>query len=207
MKLLYAVAGAALLACNLAASAEVHSSCGGTLDAPLLPRADLKIHARPAGLEIVGTDKQTLHVTCTTDDAERAQQVQLVFSGGPGSGTLRIEGPPMHHGSLQIRVEVPRRTNLRVDMGAGEIKVEDVAGDKEISLYAGQITISSAHGWDYQRVEASVDIGEVNAAAYHVDKGGFFRSFTRKTDQGEYRLYAHVLTGQIDLVGNGETAD
>ncbi|HTX41927.1 MAG TPA: hypothetical protein VMD25_08885 [Acidobacteriaceae bacterium] len=207
MKTLYAVAGALLLACSLAASAEVQSSCVGTLDAPLLPRADLTIHARPAGLEIVGTDKEVLHVTCKTDDPERAQQVHLEFSGGSGSGTLRIEGPPTHHGDLQIRVEVPRRTNLRVDMGAGEVKVEDVAGDKEISLYAGQITISSAHDWDYQRVDASVDIGEVNAAAYHVDKGGFFRSFTRKTDQGEYRLYAHVMTGQIDLVGKAEPAE
>jgi len=85
--------------------------------------------------------------------------------------------------------------------------VEDVTGDKAIALYAGQITISSLHDWDYRLVDASVDIGEVNAAAYHVDKGGFFRSFTRNTDQGDYRLYAHVMTGQIDLVGSNGVAE
>lgn len=207
MKTLCAAAGAALLACSLAASGQAQYECGQTIDAPLQSRANLTIRSRPAGLEIVGTDKEMLHVTCTSDDAERARQVHLKYSGGTDSGTLTIEGPATHHGSLQIRVEVPRRTNLRVDMGAGEVKVEDVTGDKAIALYAGQITISSLHDWDYRLVDASVDIGEVNAAAYHVDKGGFFRTFTRKTDQGDYRLYAHVMTGEIDLVGNNGVAE
>lgn len=207
MKIFYAAAGAALLACTLAASGQAKSACGQTIEVALRSRADLTIHSRPAGLDIVGTDKETLHVTCKSDDTERARKVRLRFSGGTDSGTLTIEGPATHHGDLQIRVEVPRKTNLRVDMGAGEVQVEDVTGDKNISLYAGQITISSAHDWDYRRVDASVDIGEVNAPAYHVDKGGFFRSFTRRTDNGEYRLYAHVATGEIDLVGSAGTAE
>ena len=207
MKILCAAAGAALVACSLAASGQAQSACGQTIDVPLQSRANLTIHSRPAGLEIVGTDKEMLHVTCTSDDAERARQVQLQFSGGPDQGALTIAGPGTHRGNLQIRVEVPRRTNLRVDMGAGQVKVEDVTGDKAIALYAGQITISSLHDWDYRLVDASVDIGEVNAAAYHVDKGGFFRSFTRNTDQGDYRLYAHVMTGQIDLVGSNGVAE
>jgi len=36
-----------------------------------------------------------------------------------------------------------------------------------------------------------------------VNKGGFFRSFTRKSKSGEYLLRAHVMTGQIDLVAPG----
>jgi hypothetical protein len=52
-------------------------------------------------------------------------------------------------------------------------------------------------------VDASVDIGEVNAQAYGADKGGFFRHFTKQNANGEYRLYAHVTTGEIDLLGAG----
>jgi hypothetical protein len=44
-----------------------------------------------------------------------------------------------------------------------------------------------------------VDIGDVKATAFGVDRGGFFRSFTRKLQTGEYRLRAHVMTGEIDL--------
>jgi hypothetical protein len=96
---------------------------------------------------------------------------------------------------------VPRKTNLRVQMSAGQVKVDEVVGDKDIYLRAGQISISSSHSWNYQAVDASVEIGEVNAQAYGVTKGGFFRSFTKKTVGGEYRLRAHVLTGQIELLG------
>jgi hypothetical protein len=79
------------------------------------------------------------------------------------------------------------------------VKVGDIAGDKDIDLYAGQITIATAGGGSYKSVDASVDIGDVNASAWGVDKGGFFRSFTKTTVNGEYRLRAHVLTGEIDL--------
>jgi hypothetical protein len=84
-------------------------------------------------------------------------------------------------------------------MGAGEVKVEDIAGDKDIDLYAGQITISSAGGGSYKSVDASVDIGDVNASAFGVDKGGFFRTFRKTIADGEYRLRVHVMTGEIDL--------
>jgi hypothetical protein len=79
--------------------------------------------------------------------------------------------------------------------------VEDIAGDKDINLYAGQITISSTQEWNYRSVNASVDIGAVNAPVYGATKGGFFRSVTRRTEDGEYRLHAHVMTGEIDLRG------
>jgi DUF4097 and DUF4098 domain-containing protein YvlB len=106
-----------------------------------------------------------------------------------------------HHGGVQVRIEVPWKTSLSVRMPAGEVKVEEIKGDKDIELYAGQITISSAHEWNYRTVNASVAIGEVRAPMYDADKGGFFRGITKKTADGEFRLRAHVTTGEIDLVG------
>jgi DUF4097 and DUF4098 domain-containing protein YvlB len=114
----------------------------------------------------------------------------------------------MNHGDgLQVRIEVPWKTNLRVQMPAGEVKVEEIKRDKDIDLYAGQITVSSAHEWNYRSVNASVAIGEVRAPMYDADKGGFFRSITKRTADGEYRLRAHVTTGEIDLVGRKTQAE
>ena len=97
--------------------------------------------------------------------------------------------------------------NLGVQMPAGEVKVDEIVGDKDIELYAGQITISSAREWDYRNVNASVDIGEVNAQVYGADnKGGFLRAFRKENADGEYRLHAHVTTGQIDLLGKNARA-
>ena len=200
MKILYAAAGLALLACNLAGFAEAEVACGQTLEAPLRSKAFLTIDSRPAGLEIVGTDQAAIHVSCTSKDAEEAKQIRLQLSGNQDKGTLTITGGS-HEGNFQVRIEVPRKTSLRVKMSAGQVKVEEIVGDKDIDLYAGQISIASKRLWDYRSIHASVDIGDVNAQVYGADKGGFFRTFSKQSAGGEYSLRAHVMTGQIELLG------
>jgi len=204
MKTLYAAAGAALLACSLTGYAQTDVACGQTLEAPMHADTALTIDARPSGLTLAGTDEQTIRVTCTADHPEDMQGVRLKLSGGGGRETLAIEGGETHHGGVQVRVEIPHRTSVQVQMGAGQVTIENLDGDKAVDLYAGQVTISSAHGWNYRSVDASVDIGEVKASAYGADKGGFFREFRRQDPNGEYRLYAHVMTGEIDLIGSGQ---
>jgi hypothetical protein len=163
-------------------------------------RADLVIESRPAGITVVGTDAETIRVSCTVQHDADPRDFELRFSGTAGYGRLAIAGGgPVHNENLEIRIEVPRKTNLRIHTGAGEVKVEGITGDKDIDLYAGQITIDSPSDAAYKRVDASVVIGEVNASAYGVDKGGFFRCFTKTMAEGEYRLRAHVMTGEIDL--------
>jgi hypothetical protein len=209
MRFVCAIAGAALFACNLGGFAETKVPCDQTLTVPLRSSAVLIIDSRPAGLEIVGTDLEAIHVTCHGgNDEDAARHILLRFSPNRDGGKLTIEGSHMNHGDgLQVRIEVPWKTNLRVQMPAGEVKVEEIKGDKDIDLYAGQITVSSAHEWNYRSVNASVAIGEVRAPMYDADKGGFFRSITKRTADGEYRLRAHVTTGEIDLVGRKTQAE
>ncbi|HTZ57324.1 MAG TPA: hypothetical protein VMB49_04470 [Acidobacteriaceae bacterium] len=195
-------AAAILLAGCLSASGQSEAACGQTLEAPLRPRAVLTIDSRPAGLEIVGTDEPFMHVSCSSDSEEGAEPIRLRFSGNQDDGKLSVAGGSFHTNNLHIRIEVPRKTNLKVLMSAGQVKVEEVAGDKDIDIYAGQITISSDRLWDYRRVDVSVTIGQVRAQVYGADKGGFFRSFTKQTSDGEYCLRAHVTTGQIELLGS-----
>jgi hypothetical protein len=114
---------------------------------------------------------------------------------------LKITGPALKNGNLQVRIEVPRKVNLNLQMPAGQVTVSDIIGDKNIDLDAGQITISSTHTWNYRKVDVSVGVGQVNAQVYGANKGGFFREFRKQDAGGEYRLHAHVMTGQIDLLG------
>ena len=201
MKTLHAATAGALLACNLAGIAQTETACGQILDAPLRSRAVLTIDSRPAGLEIVGTDQEAIHLSCTVHDGESTGNIRIQLSGNQDDGKLSITGGALKNGNLQIRIEVPRKTSLRVRMAAGEVKVEEIAGDKDIALHAGQSSISSARPRDYRSVDLSVDIGEVKAPVYGADKGGFFPSFRKKTADGEYGLHAHVITGEIDLLG------
>ena len=209
MRLVCAVAGAALFACNHAGLAETKVSCDQTLTVPLRSSANLIIDSRPAGLQIVGTDNESIHVTCHGSNSDdTAAHILLQFSPNQDGGKLTIEGNHLRHDNgIQVRIEVPWKTNLSVRMPAGEVKVEEIKGDKDIDIYAGQITISSFHEWNYRSVNASVMIGEVRAPMYNADKGGFFRSITKKSAEGEYRLHAHIMTGEIDLEGNKKRSD
>jgi hypothetical protein len=152
MKTLQIAAGIALFACNCVGFSQSDVPCGQTLRCSTPGSAILTIDSRPAGIEIVGTDQEAIHVSCTADDMDSARHIRLRFSGTPSHAKLTITGPYLKHGNLQIRVEVPRKTNLGVQMSAGEVKVNEIVGDKDIELYAGQITISSAHKWDYRNI-------------------------------------------------------
>jgi hypothetical protein len=166
----------------------------------------LMIDSKPAGLHIVGTDQVAIHVSCSASSDETATSAAFHFSPTANGGKLSIVGPHLQHGNngLEVKIEVPRRTNLSIRMFAGQVTVEEVKGDKDIEVGAGQITISSIHDGDYHNVDASVGVGEVQARAFGTDKGGFFRKFSRKNSNGDYRLQAHVTTGQIELLGNVE---
>lgn len=195
-------AAAVVLCCAVPGLAQMVSvTCDQTLTAPLHARSLLEIASRPAGLEIVGTDEEKIHVTCDTRDSDNARRVRLRFSPNATGGKLKIEGEHLRHNNgSQIRIEVPKRTALMVRMFAGEVKVQQVAGEKDVAIGAGQITIDN-HNWSYRNVDASVSIGQVNAPMYNANKGGFFRGVSESTKDGEYRLRAHVTTGQIDLRG------
>ena len=164
--------------CAIAAPAQMTSvTCDQTLTAPLHARSLLEIASRPAGLEIVSTDEEQIHVTCDThrNDGENAAHIRLRFWPNATGGKLKIEGEHLRHeNGMQIRIEVPKKTGLMVRMFAGEIKVEQVAGDKDLAVGAGQITVTN-HNWAYRSVDTSVSIGQVNAPMYNAKKGGFFR--------------------------------
>jgi hypothetical protein len=188
---------AAMLMCAAGSYCEATGSCAQPPEAPLHERGKLAIQSIPAGVTIVGTDSDKLRITCTS--ARDPHAVRFHLGGESGHEQLTIDSDMEHENNLQIRIEVPRRTSLRLHMGAGQVTVNNLEGDKDIDLYAGQITIAAGDVSDYSSVQASVDIGAVKASAWGVDKGGFFRSFTHTTANGEFRLYAHVLTGEIDL--------
>lgn len=139
MRYVFALTGAVLIGCCFTSSAETNVSCAQALTAPLRSGDVLTVQSRPSGIEIVGVDQQTVHVTCS-GDSQSVENTRLRFTAATDGGTLAIEGAHIHHGNnnLHIRIEVPWKTNLRIRMFAGEVKVEEIKGDKDIELYAGQ---------------------------------------------------------------------
>ena len=135
---------AGLLACGMAGFAETVGDCDHPIEAPLRSRAALVIESRPAGVDIVATDAETIRVSCTVDRPGVCGDTWSCDSPGRrGMAGCTLPGDDVRNENLHIRIEVPRKTNLRFHMGAGEVKVDGVVGDKDIDLYAGQISVTS----------------------------------------------------------------
>jgi hypothetical protein len=201
MKILNIVAGASLFASTLGCLSQSTVRCGQTLDAPLRRGAELTIASVATEIEVVGTDQEMIHVSCRADDPNTASDIRIQLSGSADHANLTITGDHLTHNNLHLRVEVPRKMDLALQLSAGSVKVDDLVGNKDIELTAGQISISDAHDWNYKDVSASVSIGAVNAQVYGANRGGFFGVFHKTDANGEYRLHAHVMTGQIELLG------
>lgn len=179
------------------AQGENEGTCADAFTVPAEAGMRLSIDSKPAGIEVVGTDAREIRVTCTVPESGRAHEVRIRYRKGEGTGQLAITNGPDNN--VQIVIEIPHQTHLRLHMGAGAIHVKDVTGDKDIDVDAGEVTITGVNPQQYRSVDASVDIGEVRASAFSVNKGGFFRSFKRSSAEGLYRLDAHIITGSIQL--------
>jgi hypothetical protein len=156
----------------------------------------LNIHLRSGDFRILGRDDNKISVRVDGKDLEKAKEINVRFERLENSTELNIWGGPKNN--VQITIEVPRSTGLFVRMPAGQLEVNDIVGDKDIQLHAGELTIGLGNPADYSRVDASVSTGGLEAEAYGESHGGLFRSF-QKDGKGKYRLHAHVGAGDLTL--------
>lgn len=184
-----------------ASSAVARGDDAGSCASPFAVKAEagmrLAIDSKSAGVDVVGTENREIRVSCTLDDPDRAHEVKIRYRPSGSNGELSISGGPTNN--VRIVIEIPHQTHLRFRMPAGAIHVKEVTGDKDVEIHAGELIVTGVNPKEYRSVEASVDIGEVKAPEFSVEKGGFFRSFKRSSGEGLYRLDAHIMTGSIQL--------
>ena len=193
----FAAAACLFLAAIPASFAQSKGSCAAPVSIDAQPGLSLNIESVSSGIDIVGTDKPGIRISCTVPGDMDPQSVHLRAERTGDFGTIQITSG--YENNLHIRIEVPKKTGIRLRMTAGQATVKDVAGDKDIDLHAGQVTVSQVDSSQYHSVHASVEIGDVRATAFGADKGGFFRSIDKDIAGGPYRLRVHVMTGQVEL--------
>jgi hypothetical protein len=163
-------------------------------DFPAGGQLDLRI--RSAEIHIVGSDEHKIAVRVGGRDGSNSTDVKARFERDASSGELQVTGGPSNQ--MTITVQVPKNSNLRVRIFAGDVEIEGIAGDKDVELHAGDLTIGVGNAADYSRVEASVTAGSIEADPFGESRGGLFRSF-EKSGSGRYTLLAHVGSGDLTL--------
>ncbi|HTS37893.1 MAG TPA: hypothetical protein VMH04_19615 [Candidatus Solibacter sp.] len=164
------------------------------VEAKFVAGGDLRFDLCSSGIEIVGRDEPMLRLSFDSQRYEGRVKARIIVKGNQAE--IRVTDCP--HNNFQLRIEVPKTSDLYARMFAGELDVRGVSGNKDVQLRAGQLNIEMGDPAEYAHVDASVNSGEVNASPYGVDKGGLFRSFDR-SGPGKYRLHAHVGAGELDL--------
>jgi len=101
---------------------------------------------------------------------------------------------------FDVELELPAKTNLDVHDKVGDVTVEDIEGDKDLTLGVGDIRVSNA-GSTYRLINASTGIGDVNSDGYG-ETSGWLGKTLKYHGEGKYELRAHVGVGDIRLEGN-----
>lgn len=171
-------------------------------EAPFPSGGQLRMHIRSSGVRITGTDQNKISVRFSAPSQDSLHDVRVNFKQNGNRGDLEITGGPSN--DFQIDIEIPRQSNLYFRMFAGQLDMDQVEGNKDLQIHAGQMDITLANANEYGPVDASVTTGDLEANAFGVSRGGLFRSFRRdtapnKSSNGKYFLHAHVGAGELDI--------
>jgi hypothetical protein len=112
------------------------------------------------------------------------------------SADVKIKDTP--HSNFRAIVEVPATADIVVRLKAGELKMDAIAGNKDVESYAGNVEIAVGDPKDYAQVDAAVKAGEINASPFGGAKSGLMQEFTW-SGSGKHTLRAHLGAGNLTL--------
>jgi hypothetical protein len=188
---------ALFLAAALSVLAQTKSTCEDPREFPFQPSGELRLDLRSGDVDIIGTDRTGVRVSCELKETDRLNEVRVEFKSKGTLGELKVKGGPSNE--FRMRVEVPANSHLWVRVPAGDVDIKGVTGNKDIEVRAGDLKIDVGNAADYAKAQASVRAGGLNAAPFGIHKGGLFRSFSRENPAGKFTLRAHLTAGDLTL--------
>ena len=144
------------------------------------------------------SNKIRLHYTVKSRRESHVKNAKVDFEvrGSDASIAFHASG---NNTQFDVELEVPQNTNLDVHEKVGDLTVEDIEGDKELTLRVGDIRVDAVHS-GYRLMHASTSIGDVNSNGYGETSGWLGKTLKYHGD-GKYELRAHVSVGDITLEG------
>ena len=145
------------------------------------------------------SNKIRLHYTVKSRRESRVKNARVDFEVRGNDANLEFHASSGGNTQFDVELEVPQNTNLEVHEKVGDLTVEDVEGDKDLTLRVGDIRVAKGHS-AYRAVHASTSIGDVNGNGYG-ETSGWLGKTLRYHGDGKYELRAHVSVGDITLEG------
>jgi DUF4097 and DUF4098 domain-containing protein YvlB len=146
------------------------------------------------------SNKLSLRYTIKSRRERNLKDAHVDFDVRGSDATIEFHAPAGANTQFDVELELPEKTNLDVHDKVGDVTVEDIEGDKDLTLGVGDIRVSNA-GSTYRLINASAGIGDVNSDGYG-ETTGWLGKTLKYHGEGKYELRAHVGVGDIRLEGN-----
>jgi hypothetical protein len=145
------------------------------------------------------TNKVSLRYTIKSSREKNVKEASVNFDVRGNDATIEFHSPSSSNTQFDVELEVPQNTNLDAHVKVGDVTVDDVEGDKDLSLDVGDISVGRG-GAGYRLVNASTGIGDVHGEGYG-EASGWLGKKLKYHGEGKYELRAHVGVGDIRLDG------
>ena len=182
-----------------------------------IPRGVIRIQQSFGEVIVDGWDKNEVEVTVikaikatpdTPEDQEKARhklETVKVTASKQSADTILIASslPFRKNFDLVYRIRVPRESDLFIKHSIGEVTVDGVLGELEITSHIGEINVNLQDGREYN-IDARVKIGEVQSAFSGKSKRSYLVSekFSRDDRKESLRVYLRVGIGEITINKN-----
>ena len=192
-----------MMKCLLAATAVLGVTLLGqdgrpsaSLERPFVANGSVAMDLSAGDYHIIGRALDRVRLEWRVRETEALAEVRASADVSGRAVKIRTDGPG--NKGLRFTIEVPNQSDLHVRLTAGDLTIEDIRGNKDVELRAGDLNIDVGQASDYKKVDASLWAGDIEASAFQIFKGGLFRSF-EWAGSGPYRLHAHLMAGDLHL--------
>ena len=145
------------------------------------------------------SNKISLRYTVKSRHERNVKDARVDFEVRGSDATIEFHAPYGNNTQFDVELLVPENTKLDVHDKVGDVTIEDVEGDKDLTLGVGDIRVANERS-GYRVVKASTGIGDVSGDGYGATSGWLGKSL-KYHGEGKYELRAHVGVGDIKLEG------
>jgi hypothetical protein len=190
-----ALAAVAALTLLVGSTSAYQSQSTVAVDKPFPKAGTIKMTLAAGDYRISGRSDDRIRVSWRADRSEQGRNVRADLEIRDKTAVLTTGG---FRNGIHFTIDVPARSDIEIDLTAGDLEVRGVEGSKRVESWAGDVSIDVGQPEQYRTVEASVRAGDLRAEPFKVNKGGLMRSFTW-TGKGQYSLKAKLFAGDLTL--------